>query len=208
MCICSEARNEILKVLMRLAVEGYYTCQRRSLFKKTSLLFSTIRVSYADVSLLLGNLTMKLLEVCKVIAVELDPRMVLEVTRRVQGTPCANKLQVIQCYILKTELPYFDVCVANVPYMISSPITFKLLSHPPLVRCAVILFQEEFAQHLVAQPGDSLFCRLSANTQLLARVFHLLKVGKNNLRPPPKVDSSVVRIEPRNPLPPINFICI
>lgn len=94
MCICSEARNEILKVLMRLAVEGYYTCQRRSLFKKTSLLFSTIRVSYADVSLLLGNLTMKLLEVCKVIAVELDPRMVLEVTRRVQGTPCANKLQV------------------------------------------------------------------------------------------------------------------
>lgn len=42
-----------------------------------------------------GNLTMKLLEVVKkVIAVELDPRMVLEVTRRVQGTPYANKLQV------------------------------------------------------------------------------------------------------------------
>lgn len=39
---------------------------------------------------------MKLLEVCKkVIAVELDPRMVLEVTRRVQGTPYANKLQVL-----------------------------------------------------------------------------------------------------------------
>lgn len=153
-----------------------------------------------------GNLTMKLLEVCKkVIAVELDPRMVLEVTRRVQGTPYANKLQVIQGDILKTELPYFDVCVANVPYQISSPITFKLLSHRPLFRCAVIMFQKEFAQRLVAQPGDSLFCRLSVNTQLLARVFHLLKVGKNNFRPPPKVDSSVVRIEPRNPLPPINF---
>ncbi|XP_024369580.1 ribosomal RNA small subunit methyltransferase isoform X2 [Physcomitrium patens] len=153
-----------------------------------------------------GNLTMKLLEVCKkVVAVELDPRMVLEVTRRVQGTPYANKLQVIQGDILKTELPYFDVCVANVPYQISSPITFKLLSHRPLFRCAVIMFQKEFAQRLVAQPGDSLFCRLSVNTQLLARVFHLLKVGKNNFRPPPKVDSSVVRIEPRNPLPPINF---
>lgn len=153
-----------------------------------------------------GNLTMKLLEVCKkVIAVELDPRMVLEVTRRVQGTPFANKLQVIQGDILKTELPYFDVCVANIPYQISSPITFKLLSHRPLFRCAVIMFQKEFAQRLVAQPGDSLFCRLSVNTQLLARVFHLLKVGKNNFRPPPKVDSSVVRIEPRSPLPPINF---
>jgi 18S rRNA (adenine1779-N6/adenine1780-N6)-dimethyltransferase len=44
------------------------------------------------------------------------------------------------------------------------------------------------------------------NTQLLSRVQHLLKVGKNNFRPPPKVDSSVVRIEPRNPPPPINFL--
>jgi hypothetical protein len=70
-------------------------------------------------------------------------------------------MQVIQGDILKTELPYFDVCVANVPYQI----------------CAVIMFQKEFAQRLVAQPGDPLFCRLSVNTQLLARVFHLLKVG-------------------------------
>ena len=49
------------------------------------------------------------------------------------------------------------------------------------------------------------FFRLSINTQLLARVDHLMKVGKNNFRPPPKVESSVVRIEPRNPPPPINF---
>lgn len=58
---------------------------------------------------------------------------------------------------------------------------------------------------LVANPGDSLYCRLSVNTQLLARVSHLLKVGRNNFRPPPKVDSSVVRIEPRKPLPPVSF---
>ena len=58
---------------------------------------------------------------------------------------------------------------------------------------------------LVARPGDSTYSRLSANTQLLARVSHLLKVGRNNFRPPPKVDSSVVRIEPRNPVPDVNF---
>lgn len=58
---------------------------------------------------------------------------------------------------------------------------------------------------LVAQPGDKLYCRLSINTQLLARVDHLMKVGKNNFRPPPKVESSVVRIEPKNPPPPVNF---
>ncbi|CAI9762510.1 unnamed protein product [Fraxinus pennsylvanica] len=67
------------------------------------------------------------------------------------------------------------------------------------------MFQREFAMRLVAQPGDNLYCRLSVNTQLLARVNHLLKVGRNNFRPPPKVDSSVVRIEPRKPLPAVNF---
>ncbi len=68
------------------------------------------------------------------------------------------------------------------------------------------MYQHEFAMRLVARPGDPMFSRLAANTQLLARVNHLLKVGKNNFRPPPKVDSSVVRIEPRNPPPPINFL--
>lgn len=114
-------------------------------------------------------------------------------------------LQVIQGDVLKCDLPYFDICVANIPYQISSPLTFKLLSHRPVFRCAVIMFQREFAMRLVAQPGDNLYCRLSVNTQLLARVNHLLKVGRNNFRPPPKVDSSVVRIEPKKPLPPVSF---
>jgi len=43
------------------------------------------------------------------------------------------------------------------------------------------------------------------NTQLLAKVDQLMKVGKNNFRPPPKVESRVVRIELRNPPPPVNF---
>ncbi|KNA26027.1 hypothetical protein SOVF_000960 [Spinacia oleracea] len=151
-----------------------------------------------------GNLTKKLLEAGKkVIAVELDPRMVLELKRRFQGTPFSTRLEVIQGDVLKCELPFFDICVANIPYQISSPLVFKLLdiNQKQNFRCAIIMFQREFAMRLVAQPGDKLYCRLAVNTQLLARVFHLLKVGKNNFRPPPKVDSSVVRIEPRRPLP-------
>ncbi|CBI36945.3 unnamed protein product, partial [Vitis vinifera] len=128
-----------------------------------------------------GNLTKKLLEAGKsVIAVEVDPRMVLELQRRFQGTPLSNRLKVIQGDVLRCDLPYFDICVANIPYQISSPLTFKLLAHRPVFRCAVIMFQREFAMRLVAQPGDNLYCRLS-------------------------VDSSVVRIEPRKPLPPVNF---
>merc|ERR1719427_1623534 len=136
---------------------------------------------------------------------EIDTRLVAELQKRVLGTPLQNKLTMMVGDIIKTELPFFDVCVANVPYQISSPLIFKLLLHRPFFRCAVLMFQREFAQRLVAQPGDKLYCRLSINTQLLARVDHLMKVGKNNFRPPPKVESSVVRIEPRNPPPPVNF---
>ncbi|CAH1108899.1 unnamed protein product [Psylliodes chrysocephalus] len=153
-----------------------------------------------------GNMTVKLLEqVKKVIACEIDTRLVAELQKRVQGTPLQSKLQIKVGDVLKSELPFFDVCVANIPYQISSPLVFKLLLHRPFFRCAVLMFQQEFAQRLVAKPGDKLYCRLSVNTQLLARVDMLMKVGKNNFRPPPKVESSVVRIEPRNPPPPINY---
>merc|ERR1712012_1319733 len=153
-----------------------------------------------------GNMTVKMLDkVKKVIACELDPRMVAELQKRVQGSHYQQELHMLVGDVIKTELPFFDVCVANVSYQISSPLVFKLLLHRPFFRCAVLMFQREFAQRLVAQPGDKLYCRLSINTQLLARVDHIMKVDRKNFRPPPKVESSVVRIEPRQPPPPINF---
>ncbi|XP_022913605.1 probable dimethyladenosine transferase [Onthophagus taurus] len=153
-----------------------------------------------------GNMTVKLIEkVNKVIACEIDTRLVAELQKRVQGTPMQQKLHIMVGDVLKTELPFFNVCVANIPYQISSPLVFKLLLHRPFFRCAVLMFQKEFAQRLVAKPGDKLYCRLSINTQLLARVDMLMSVGKNNFRPPPKVESAVVRIEPRNPPPPIPY---
>ena len=121
------------------------------------------------------------------------------------GRKHEHNLQIIQGDVLKVDLPFFDICVANLPYQISSPFLFKLLAHRPLFRCAVVMFQLEFAQRLTAKPGDELYCRLSVNTQLLAKVNNLMKVGKANFRPPPKVDSLVVRIELRNPPPPVNF---
>ena len=153
-----------------------------------------------------GNMTIPLLQQSKrVVAMEFDARMVREVLKRVEHTPLESKLQVIQGDALKHQWPFFDVCVANVPYQISSGLVFKLLSHRPLFRCAVLMFQEEFALRLTARPGEALYCRLSVNTQLLAKVDQLLKVNRNNFRPPPKVESRVVRIELRNPPPPVNF---
>lgn len=126
-----------------------------------------------------GNLTVRLLESAKkVIAIEYDKRMVREVLKRVENTQHERNLQVIQGDVLKVDIPYFDICVANLPYQISSPFLFKMLSHRPIFRCAVIMFQLEFAQRLIAKAGDDLYCRLSVNTQLLAKVENVLKVGK------------------------------
>ncbi|MFH4983308.1 hypothetical protein AB6A40_010017 [Gnathostoma spinigerum] len=153
-----------------------------------------------------GNLTVKLLEQAKnVIAFEIDSRMIAELKKRIIATPLQHKLEIVAGDVIKKNWPIFDVCVANLPYQISSPFVFKLLLQRPLPRYAVLMFQKEFADRLIAKPGDKLYCRLSANVQLLAKVEHLMRVKRSEFRPPPKVDSAVVRIAPINPPPPINY---
>lgn len=152
-----------------------------------------------------GNLTEKLLQAAKrVIAFEIDPRMVAELTKRFHGTPLGAKLQVVRGNCLEQEFPYFDRCVANVPYAISSALIFKLLKRPTF-KCAVLMFQREFALRVCAQPGAEAYCRLSVNSQLLARCSHLMKISKNSFNPPPKVESSVIRMDPKHPPPDVDF---
>lgn len=100
---------------------------------------------------------------------------------------------------LRAELPTFDVLVANIPYQISSPIVRRILTHEPPPSHAVIMFQAEFALRLAARPGTKTYSRLSVNTQLLADVQCLFTVKRGHFRPPPKVDSIVVRITPKAP---------
>jgi 18S rRNA (adenine1779-N6/adenine1780-N6)-dimethyltransferase len=129
---------------------------------------------------------MRILEKAKhVTAVEFDPRMAAELTKRVQGKcvcipfylpppscmhrPEQRKLEIIIGDFVKAELPYFDVCISNTPYQISSPLIFRLLSHRPLPRVCILMFQREFALRLVARPSTELWSRLSANVQLYAK---------------------------------------
>jgi 18S rRNA (adenine1779-N6/adenine1780-N6)-dimethyltransferase len=82
-----------------------------------------------------GNMTMKMIDRAKkVIACEIDKRMVAELQKRVIGTPAQAKLQIMVGDVLKMNLPFFDICVANIPYQISSPLVFKLLLHRPIFR--------------------------------------------------------------------------
>ncbi|TLD28404.1 hypothetical protein PspLS_04085 [Pyricularia sp. CBS 133598] len=145
-----------------------------------------------------GNLSVKILERAqKLIAVELDPRMGAELTKRVQGKPEQRKLEVILGDVIKADLPPFDVLISNTPYQISSPLVFKMLALPNPPRCMVLMFQREFSSRLTARPGEALYSRLSVNVQLFSKVTHIMKVGKANFKPPPQVESSVVRIEPK-----------
>jgi 18S rRNA (adenine1779-N6/adenine1780-N6)-dimethyltransferase len=146
-----------------------------------------------------GNLTTRILaKAKKCVAVEMDPRMAAELTKRVQGTPSQKRLEIMLGDVIKLpKLPYFDVCISNTPYQISSPLVFKLLAATPAPRTCVLMFQREFAMRLIAQPGDKLYCRLSVNVQMWADVKHIMKVGKSNFNPPPQVESSVVRINPK-----------
>ena len=119
--------------------------------------------------------------------------------------PGQKKLEVVVGDFIKADIPYFDVCISNTPYQISSRLVFRLLSHRPLFRTAILMFQREFAARLIARPGSSLWSRLSANVQLYAKVDNVMHVSKNDFRPPPKVESSVVRLVPLDPPPPVKF---
>ncbi|MFO1533330.1 MAG: 16S rRNA (adenine(1518)-N(6)/adenine(1519)-N(6))-dimethyltransferase RsmA [Thermoplasmatota archaeon] len=94
----------------------------------------------------------------------------------------------------------FDRIVANLPYLISGPITaaFLDLLAVPATRWerAVLMFQREFAERLLASPGSGDYGRLTVHAARRARVTKVRDVPPGAFEPPPKVDSTVVLFEP------------
>jgi ribosomal RNA small subunit methyltransferase A len=151
-----------------------------------------------------GNMTVHLLEKARVLyAVELDARLHAVVTARVAALGLGHKFQCLRADFLAAPLPPFDALVANIPYQISSPVLARFFAHTPPPKRAVLMLQKEFAERLVARPSTADYCRLTVNTQLLCgaagggSVRLLLRVGREQFRPPPKVDSAVAELVPR-----------
>ena len=154
-----------------------------------------------------GNLTMKIIQcnIKKLICVEYDPRMASELLKRIKSEApeflAQNRVEIIIADFAKIDMKLLknvDVCISNTPYQISSIITFRLLAiEPKPPRISVLMFQREFALRLVAKPGEQLYSRLSCNVQLYANTKHVMKVDKNNFKPPPKVESSIIKLEPK-----------
>lgn len=152
-----------------------------------------------------GNLTVRLCrQAKKVIALDIDPRMAAEVTKRCQHEGHSN-MEGRHGDALRADLPAFDVCAANMPYQISSPFVFRLLAHRPMWRCAVLMFQKEFAERLIAEPNHPKYSRLAVNTRLFCKVTSVCKVAPGSFNPPPQVDSMVVRMVPRETPIDVNF---
>jgi 16S rRNA (adenine1518-N6/adenine1519-N6)-dimethyltransferase len=97
---------------------------------------------------------------------------------------------------------------ANLPYNIGTALLVKWLSAevwPPWWQSLTLLFQREVAERLIAQPRTAPYGRLSIITQWRARAQILFDVNPRAFTPPPKVTSSVVRIEPLpEPVAPAN----
>ncbi|KAG2327314.1 hypothetical protein Bca4012_036315 [Brassica carinata] len=210
----SQIRGNGCQVVEKKQHDGLYLQKSKGqhLLTNTRILDAIVRSSHVrptdtvlEIGPGTGNLTMKLLEAAHhVIAVELDKRMVEILRTRVQDHGFQHKLTIIQKDVLKTDFPEFDLVVANIPYNISSPLVAKLVYGSNTFRSATLLLQKEFSRRLLANPGDSDFNRLAVNVKLLADVKFLMDVSKREFVPPPKVDSSVVVITPKEVKPDVD----
>lgn len=89
--------------------------------------------------------------------------------------------------------------VGNLPYNISSPILFHALDHAPAISDMTFMLQKEVVDRMAAAPGSKVYGRLSVMLQAWCEVTALFVVPPGAFRPPPKVDSAVVRLVPRDP---------
>ena len=127
----------------------------------------------------------------KVYAIEKDSRLV-RILRCEYNWP---NVEIIEGDALKVPLPEFNKIVSNLPYQISSPITFRFLKYE--FERAVLIYQLEFAERMVAEPGDKNYSRLSLMVRAKAHAELVERIGRGAFWPRPKVDSAVVVLEPK-----------
>ena len=143
----------------------------------------------------IGNLTLLLARRAgMVISVERDRRLIKVLGERLRGH---SNVELLCGDALRIELPKFNKVVANLPYGISSDITFRLLEHK--FELAVLMYQREFAERLVARSGSDDYGRLTVNAYYRASVELLEEVPPEAFFPQPKVTSAIVRLRPREP---------
>ena len=136
----------------------------------------------------------------RVIAIEIDPVLVQYLQAKFRDEP---KVEIVESDVLKADLTRWTpaAVAGNLPYYITSPILERVLSLGGQWSRAVFLVQKEVAARLNAVPGTRDFGFLSVQTQFYSDVELLMDVPPGAFKPPPRVDSAVVRLTPRKELP-------
>jgi 16S rRNA (adenine1518-N6/adenine1519-N6)-dimethyltransferase len=141
-----------------------------------------------------GALTIPMAEhVKQVIAIEKDEFLYESLTNYIPDNVVLIRADALT-YDFST-IPRFNKIVSNLPYKISSPITFNLLSLE--FEKAVLMYQMEFAQRMIAKPLMKHYSRLSVNVYYYAQCNMLKKVSRNCFYPKPNVDSYIIQLIPR-----------
>ena len=143
----------------------------------------------------LGLLTRQIAEKAgQVHVIEIDPRLVEALHDAVKDL---NNVSIIEGDALTVDLPRVNKVISNLPYSISSDITFRILREMEFEE-AILMYQKEFSSRLVASPGTTEYSRLTINIQYYAEVEEILEVPASMFYPVPAVDSTVVRMVPRS----------
>ncbi len=141
----------------------------------------------------IGTLTIPLAsQANKVIAIEKDKKIATILKDRLKDY---KNVELIIGDALKIEFPYFNKIVSNLPYKISSPITFKLLEYD--FDFGILMYQREFAERMIAKPGTKDYSRLSVALYFMANIEILDYIPRSAFLPPPKVDSAIVKLTPK-----------
>jgi 16S rRNA (adenine1518-N6/adenine1519-N6)-dimethyltransferase len=139
----------------------------------------------------LGILTRWIAEAaCEVTVIVIDPGLCQALSVVFEGR---DNVVIIEGDALTVDLPDANKVISNLPYNISSEITFRLL-HELNFQVAVLMYQKEFAERLVALPGTSHHSRLTVNATYLASVEPVMDVPAMHFYPKPSVDSRVVKM--------------
>lgn len=149
-----------------------------------------------------GAMTMPLLAVAKrMTAIELDTDLIPGLQQRAAAI---GDLRIVHSDVLKVDFSALAAelgaerlrIAGNLPYYISSPILFHCVEHAAAIQDMHFMLQKEVVDRMAAEPGSKVYGRLSVMLQLACRVTPLFTVPPGAFRPPPKVDSAVVRLVP------------
>jgi 16S rRNA (adenine1518-N6/adenine1519-N6)-dimethyltransferase len=147
----------------------------------------------------LGEMTLALArQVEKVIAVEIDPKLVEILKKKTTGLP---NVEVIKGDILKINFNEFLdqerqrlKVVANLPYQISTPLLFRFIESRDVFSALTLMLQKEVAERMIASPGGKDYGPLSVFTQAVSNLSISFFIKPSAFFPPPKVESAVIRV--------------